>query len=1482
MRDITARFLRSIGVPEGSLDVELIAAKRVAGNVLSMTIRKESPWRAEELELFIEGLGTIDYAYEMSYVYGRRPSQGDLLSLFNDWFFLHERCGAHELLFPGEGGIQIVPMEGEGAEALKMKASRFQDLLRYICYPPEFLEVGLFEKKEQSLEEPDEAPDALGTQEEPFPEPIPEPQDEDWEKARAEEEARERELGKEAGRLYVESIRAENIAETRRRAKKRGNYVSCSSINEALSLQSGNVEIAGRIASMDFKRTRKGGFGGSMLLYDATNGVFCRSFSGKALPEDLLKSLKVEDYILVRGGIELDERMNELQIYVHSIEQLGDYPMRDDPSPVKRVELHLHTRMSAMDGIGDMDAYCRLAAHMGMKAIAVTDHAVIQSFPEAEQAGKKHKLKVLYGCEFNMFDYPRYVFNGTDVPLARGRYCVFDFETTGLSAIYDRPTEFGAVILENGVVVDRFDTFINPEMPIPPFIAEKTRITDEMVKDAPKNDEALEKILAFVGDAVMVSHNATFDIGFLNAMCARAGKPPVKNAVVDTLALSHYLFPNAKGHRLGDLSKNLKLEVYKEDAAHRADFDAEALSSVWQAIISLLLKEDPALTVKGLANLRSDNPNLFKHLRVRHCIALARNREGLRSLYRLISESHVRYLASGSEPKIPRTEIERYRKDLILGSACFNGEVFEAASRGRYEDLVEACRFYDYVEIQPPANYSYRVNIGDFSEGRVVELLQLIAKAAGEAGVPVCATGDCHYPDPEDKVARDVLIASPSVGRGTHPLMRARSRVAYFDNPDQHFRSTEEMVEAFSGIFPPDYVRKIVIDNTNEVADKCEVFPILKDRLYAPTSNFPGSDKELRDICYRNLHEKYGDNPDPLIVERLEKELKGIIDNGYSVTYLIAHYIVKKAHEDGYIVGSRGSVGSSFTATMANITEVNPLPPHYLCPKCKHFEWGEGVRSGFDLPEKKCPVCGETMIHDGQTIPFETFLGFHADKVPDIDLNFPKDYQARAHDYARELLSSKEENEAIAKGLALDSPHVVRAGTISTLEDKKAIGYVRGAYFEDYLKMDPNSETRGFIRALAHRIVGSKLTTGQHPGGIVVIPRDMDIFDFTPFQYPSDDPEKSWLTTHFEFASMHDCLLKLDLLGHVDPLALRSLSLRTGISAESLPLGDPKVLSLFNSPKELGLKTNPLGFLTGSICLPEFGTNFVQRILADVHPHSFDDLLIVSGLSHGTDVWANNIQDLVRDGTATLREVVGCRDDIMTYLISCGVSSLDAFKIMETVRKKDKNLDEKQEAMMREHGVPDWYIASCRKIQYLFPRAHATAYVINAVRNAWYKLYRPLDFYATYFSVRCDRKFDLEAMTSGEEAVLRAYRTLSERAGTPEAKDLDAAYMKSLQAAAELYDRGFRVGKVSITRSLVSDWLVDEKENMLIPPFTALSGLGDAAAETVVRERVKKPFLSQEDLMERTSLTKKHQEELRRCGALDGLNESDQLWLFDF
>ncbi len=1454
------RFLASIGLDPASFDLSFVHCgwKKQSHDTVEMLILKDSPWSGQELSLFEEGLANINYPYELHFQYGSDIALNDLSSLLEDWYLLHYREPASFNLALGEGReVLCLPLGERGIEDIAEPVRNFQSLLDFLEYP--FL---LKKAKPMPLKEEVEPRHLL--------------RDEDEEKAY-------RETMASLTASYIQGMKEEKAISSAKKAYRRGDYHELDDLSLIETMDGGNVEFVGTVYSAEIRPVK----GGNVLFLGvgeesgAINVRAGKSMTG--LSDDDMKKFNPGDRVRVKGAVTISRFNFEHQVTAHAIEKAPEKVRRSDEEPVKRAELHLHSKMSSMDGVSSPDEYFKAARAMGLTALGFVDHGVVQAFPAVERAAKGSGIKPIYGCEFNMVDDPVYVYNPARIPLRKARYCVFDFETTGLSSRFDHATEFGCVIVENGTIVRHFDTFINPGVPIPAKIVEKTHITDEMVKDAPSEAEAAKIISEVIGDAILVSHNAAFDVGFLNKMRARAGLPPIENPVVDTLALSHYLFPNAKFHNLGALSRNLKLDVYDVNKAHRADFDAEVLNNAWQSIIPILSRDDQDITHADLSELKITDNGVYRHIKPVHVVALAKDQAGLKDLYRLVSLAHTRYLAAGSTPKIPRFELAAHRDHLLFGSACCNGEIFITASQKSAVEAERMMGFYDFIELQPPANYSFLVDSGDLSESELGEVLRGIDESASRLGKRVVATGDAHYVDPEDKLIRDIYIVQRGINGARHPLNPGDGpNVERHRNPDQHLRTTKEMLDAFIPLLGEERARQIVIDSSNEIAAEIEPVQILKDRLYPPTSNLPGTDEKLREIVSKTFRERYGEHPDERLVNRVERELNGIIENGYSVTYYIAHMLVKKAHEDGNIVGSRGSVGSSFVANLAGISEVNPLPPHYLCPHCKTLIWNEdpSIRSGYDLPSRKCPQCASDMVPDGQNIPFETFLGFHAEKVPDIDLNFADDYQDRAFAYTRTLLSTSEENEKIARGEELENPHVIRAGTIGEAKDKNCFAYVK-KYFEDVEHRDPNTISRAYLSYLAYRCTGVKRTTGQHPGGIVVIPADMDITDFTPFQHPADDPTSDWLTTHFEFKSMHDSVLKIDELGHLDPQALRMMSNLTGIDVTSIPMNDRAVLSLFSSPAALKLRSNPLSFKTGSIALPEFGTDFVQQILDTVLPKSFNDLLIISGISHGTNVWHSNSEDYIKSGLATLQDVIGCRDDIMNYLIQKGLDASEAFKIMEDVRH-GKGLKEECVEHMRERGVADWYIDSCNKIQYLFPRAHAAAYVIAAVRVAYFKLYHPLEFYAVYFATRCDA-FDLEAMCGGLKRCLNAYQRLDAQKGqTGEAalKDRDFEVMKSLMASIEMYDRGYSIRPVNLYRSAAKEWAIDENERCIYAPFGAVTNLSEKAAQSVIDARPDGEFISIEDLKERTSLSTSDIERLRSLGTLDGLGETNQLTLF--
>ena len=1053
-----------------------------------------------------------------------------------------------------------------------------------------------------------------------------------------------------------------------------------------------------------------------------------------------------------------------------------------------------------------------------------------------------------------------FALNPKDIPLSNATYVVFDLETTGLSTRYDKITEFGGVRVENGTVVKTLQMLINPERKIPKPIVEKTHITDEMVQDKPKIEEVIDQILEFMDGAILVSHNITFDYGFIAETLRKMGREPFVKPAIDTLSLSRYMFPDASAHKLGNLSKNLGMDDYNDEEAHRADFDARILNEVWLAMLSRLQKENKNLLHSDLAKIKSTN-NMLKHMRPAHVTVYAKNEAGIKDLFELVSLSHINYLAD--VPKIPKREIERLRTNLLIGSACQNGEIFEIERTRSRQDLLDAMKWYDFIEVQPAENFLNLVNRQVIPSLEQVEIyLRDIVECADSLGKMVVATGDVHYANPEDKISRDIYIAAKAVGGKFHPL---HLKDPTLQNPNQHYRTTREMLDAFS-FLGEEKAREIVIKNTNIIADSIDEMVPIKSVLEKPV--IENSDTMLTEECFKKAKELYGEEIPQDIVERLEKELKGINGNGYSVTYYIAREIIARANKDGYMVGSRGSVGSSLVAHLYGITEVNPLAPHYRCPKCKHFEYSDDPEcySGSDLPEKKCPVCGESMVHDGQEIPFETFLGFHAEKVPDIDLNFPSDYQAKAHESTKDIFGAE---------------NVYRAGTIGTVASKTAFGYVRN-YFESK-GIDPSTISGERIAYMASHCTDVKRTTGQHPGGIVVLPKGRSIYEFTPIQYPADDKESNWLTTHLDYHAALDAqLLKLDLLGHVDPLALRLMSLLTGVDVKKIPLNDKKVLSLFTSTKALNLSENYLKAKIGSSGLPEYGTETCRDILLKAKPKTFAEVVAVAGLAHGTNVWQHNQEDLIRQGTMTLHNCVAARDDIMKYLIGHGVPSDVAFETMEKVRK-GKKIPEKNLPILREHNIPEFYIDACNKIKYLYPKAHAVAYATMAVRVGYFKVYYPLEFYAVWFSARCDA-YDIRTMLAGYEKTKERYdaltRLLNDRTQKVVKKDEDLHAM--LEVCIEMFERGYKFGNIDLYKSDAKNFICDKENGLLIPPFIVIDGLGEAAADSVVEARKNGEFKSKEDLLKRTKLNGTNVEDLDSIGVLKGLGDTDQMSLFEF
>ena len=1477
MTEKMVRFLTSIGINEFDdfdLDFEMVGYDRFNKTQLNMVIVKDTPWKYSYLRRFQDGLNTISYKYLLRFSYKVRPDFNDVLSLFEDWYQTIYRL-PHNLEISGDdnGYIYIQYADEAEQEQYKSQINDFRSFLDFLSY--EFVIVESVKPQEEEVNISDRKMKQLVKEaEKEAVETITNDDGVEANDASVAEELIEREreeLSKNVGDAFLEMARQNQIAmmEERKRARlnKRGNYQPIDYI-DSINENSGSVDFNGKIFSIEIKE-----FGGKKRLTvgvgdDKGGAIYVGMYENNQVNDEVIKHLVRNANVRIRGVAYIDDYSKTLTIKGHYIDLLPPDVIEPEKSKEHRVELHLHSQMSSMDAVSSMMEYCEYAKALGHTAIAITDHAVVQGYPDAQAAAKATGMKILYGTEFYMVDDRlNAIKNPVKTPLSKAKYVVLDLETTGLSCRYNRVIEFGAVKIENGIETGRLDILINPECPIPKKISSITRITDEMVKHQPTMNEAFPKVLEFIDDAILVTHNAEFDFSFLQEELMRCGREILHNPVIDTLALSRYLFPKARAHRLGDLCRNFEVN-YDEEGAHRADYDAGVLNEVWQPMIVLLNKEKPGITHEDLGNLEI-TPEHVVHFRPTHVCALAKDKEGLKELYKLVSLSHVDYFSDIHHvPIVPKSAVDKLRSHLLLGSACFNGEVFRTARYYNETVLKRIMGFFDYIEIQPLENYSFLVNMGELDEEDVIQYLKDIVKAADEIGKPVCATGDCHYVKPSDKKYRDVYISAKGLGGVMHPLNPyARSRLPRFENPDQHYRSTDEMLECMK-FLGEEKAYEIVVKNTNAIADQIETLvPLPNDKLYTPS--IENCEQNLTNMVFENAKKLYGDPLPELIQKRLETELNGIITHGFSVIYWIAHKIIKKANDDGYIVGSRGSVGSSLVATMANITEVNPLPPHYLCPHCHHLEWvkdfDKEVRSGDDLPEKKCPVCGEDMIHDGQDIPFQTFLGFHAEKTPDIDLNFPPDYQAKAHAYTKELLGAE---------------NVFRAGTISGVEEKTAFGFARG--YIERLGMNPDEYPRPKIAYLASGCVGVKRTTGQHPGGIVVVPKDYEVYDFTPVQYPADDKDAAWKTTHFDFHSIHDTILKLDLLGHVDPMALKMMADLTGIDIHTIPMNDQKVLSLFSSSKALGMKHDYLQNKTGAMGIPEFGTENSRRILEDTMPTKFSDLVIISGLSHGTNVWSGNAEKLIHDGTATLREVIGCRDDIMTYLIRMGLPDNISFAIMEDVRK-GKGLKPEYVEIMKAHKVPQYYVDSCNLIKYMFPKGHAVAYVTQAVRVGYFKIYYPLEFYATFFSVRCDQ-YDIQAMIKGEDAIINRLDELKlkSRSKTEKLSPKETEQIKTLSMALEMVQRGYKFENLSIDKSDASNFIVDKENNALIPPFRTIDGLGVNNALSVVEARKDGPFHSKEELLRRTKLTSTNVEDLSKMGVLDGLDETDQLSLFDF
>ncbi len=1448
---LSERFFASINFNDAAAFGLSFLTYQKRGDVWVYVLQKERAWTFAEFNIFSHALTNIPYTYEISYAYKKLPTLSDVETLFRE-FYEHHELKAFTLPFVHRNTNELeLIVEGEDtADLISPVLNDFSLLLKELNYEYSVTLTVLEEESEDEFVLDDDVP-------------FVESEEEEFISTNDDLTAQIYEEDKDQLEANARKMIEEREIERRKRQHK---YVE---IAEIFALEEGDaVDFDGEVYSFDVRTTRVGPLYLLGIGKDGA-GINARAFilRNERL-EQQLKDISVGSYVRIKGNVTLEKFDLSKAVSISALDELPAPPLPSDTHQgEKRIELHLHSKMSVMDAVTDIEDYVKLAAHMGHKALALTDHGVVQAFPEAQRAGQKYGVKMLYGSELYLVEQNlQYIYNAAPLLLTEANYVVFDFETTGLSARYDKIIEFGAVKVERGLVTKRLNILINPGpgITLHPKITEITSITDRMLAGRPEIHEVIDEIIDFIGESVLVSHNAGFDVGFLNAALTNLGRPKVTNPVIDTLQLSRYLFPEARSHRLGVLARNMEVH-YDELAAHRADYDAEVLNSIWQAMLVRLLEDQPFLKHQDLALLQLSREGLT-HLWPYHVTVLARNDEGLKDLFKLVSISHTDFMAEVA--KIPRDILAAHRKNLLLGSACFNGEVFDAALNKDEETLIKTMEFYDYIEIQPYANYEYLLNIGRVnSEKELKRAIKDIYTAAKKAGKLIVATGDAHYLTKKHKIYRDVYIYAKGVGGTNHPLFPyERERIEEFPNPDMHYRSTTEMIEEMRrfDLFSEEEIHDFVITNPHKINNLINKVEPLKKGLFKP--NIANVDELLRTVVYANAHKIYGETLPLQVKERIEQEFSGIISNGYAVIYYLAHQIVKKAVDENYIVGSRGSVGSSLVATFANITEVNPLPPHYVCPKCTYsdFNHNENAKSGYDLPAKTCPNCNTELNGEGQNIPFATFLGFDAEKVPDIDLNFPEDYQKRAHDYTKELFGEN---------------NVYRAGTISTVAAKMAFGYVRG-YFER-IGEDVDAVPRSTIGYLAAHVAGTKRTTGQHPGGIIVIPSEYEVYDFTPIQYPADKIDSEWKTTHLDYNAIHDNVLKLDLLGHKDPVALKMLTEITKIKYEDVPLNDKATLSLFSRVDALNLKENTLNETTGALGIPEFGTSFVRQMLESAKPQTFNDLIIVSGLSHGTNVWLNNAERIIAEGIANLDGVIGCRDDIMTYLMSLGMEGKDAFSIMETVRREKSYLSEDDKNRMRFYGVEEYYINSCDQIKYLFPRAHAAAYVIMAVKVAWFKVHHPLPYYATFFSIRGDN-FDIKSMISSKETIVKKINEFVLLSKSSDLNSRDQNIEENLRLTIEMLDRGYKVLNIDLYKSDATNFTIDEANNALIPPFTVVSGLGLTAAQSVIEARVDGPFISIEDLLNRTKLNSQNIERLKDIGALDELPDDNQISLFEF
>lgn len=1204
---------------------------------------------------------------------------------------------------------------------------------------------------------------------------------------------------------------------------------------ENLDSNSGTVGIEGTIFNIEIKELRNGKILLMLMVTDYTSSITCKIFLTDTNKDWVLGKISKGMYIKIKGDVLYDTFQREISMTISGMRK-EEREERKDTAEKKRVELHAHTQMSSMDAICSVKGLVSRAAKWGHPAIAITDHGVVQGFPDAMNAAKKEGIKVLYGVEgYLTEDNKDAIEDANDKSLSQ-EFVVFDLETTGFSNINDKITEIGAAKIRDFEIVDRFSELVNPEKDISYKVQELTGITNEMVKDKPTIEEILPKFMEFVGDDVLVAHNADFDTGFIMQKCKEQGLE-YKNKKVDTLMLARIMLPNLKRYKLDKVAKEVGVQLLNH---HRAVDDAEATANIFIKFLGMLKKQ-------GVEKLSDVNTVLGKvdytKLKTHHITLIAKNQTGIKNLYKIVSDAHVNHFYRA--PRILQSVLDEYREGIIVGSACEAGVVYDAVKkRLPDEEMEKIIAPYDYIEVMPIDNNRFMIDNGDVEdEDELKEINKRVVETAKKFGKIPVATGDVHFLDKHDAVLRRVLKFSQG--------FKLDDEETYL-----HFRTTDEMLDEFSYL-GEELAYEVVVENTNLIADMVEDVKPIPDETYPPV--IEGSDVELREMCFKKAVDIYGDPLPEIVEKRLNRELNSIIGNGYAVMYIIAQKLVAKSLSDGYLVGSRGSVGSSFAATMSDITEVNPLPAHYVCPnkECKYSyfyaigEWG----SGIDLPDKVCPKCGEKLIKNGHDIPFEVFLGFEGDKEPDIDLNFSGSYQPVIHKYTEELFGEG---------------HVYRAGTIGTVAEKTAFGYAKKYVEENDIEV-PSAE----VLRLAEGCTGVKRTSGQHPGGVMVIPDYKDVYDFTPIQYPANDVNCGVITTHFDYHSISGRILKLDILGHDGPTIIRMLEDITGITITDIPLDDPATMSLFTSTEALGVTPEEIDCEIGCLAIPEFGTKFVRQMLLDTKPTTFAELVRISGLSHGTDVWVNNAQDLVRENIVGLKEVISTRDDIMNYLIFKGLQPKMSFTIMESVRK-GRGLKPEHEAAMIENNVPDWYINSCKKIKYMFPKAHAVAYVMTSFRLAYCKVHYPEAFYATYFTTKVE-DFDADLIIKGYDAI-KAKKKEIEELGNDATQKEKGMYI-ILEVAQEMYARGIKIAPVDIYKSSATEFEVIGP-GLLRPPMTALQGVGENAAIHIVEERENGEFISKEDFRKRTKISRTVVETLDKHGSLGSMSDKNQLSLF--